>query len=301
MENIVKIVGKLYAQELEFKQDDKGRNLVRGSFGILVDEKTNQVEKVEVYIYEKTKKDTINKTYSLLKEVVQDEKNFCETNKNSALQVRAQCNMTLNSYYAKEGDNFVLKEIRKNRLVFLNEDSASPMGANFSLDCDISVISEKVDENGMPTNEADLTVKYYDEYSGTMSFKLRVDNPEYLSIIQNNFIQGETNLMRLGGKIIDVVINKNVPQETAFGVNTVSISSRNVKTYLVDSGQFLDADDKFAELKVKCDQKRQEKLAEAKDRAIKKEQEQGKNKTVNTANAGFGTAQMSGLGSDFKF
>lgn len=296
MENIVKIVGKLYSQDLEFKQDDNGRNLVRGSFGILVDEKTKQTEKVTVYIYEKTKKDTINKTYSLLKKVVQDEKNFYETNKNSALQVRAQCNMMIDSYYAKEGDNLVLKEIRKNRLVFLNEDNASPMGAGFSLDCDISAIKERVDENGMPTNEADLTVKYYDEYAGTMNFKLRVDNPDYLAIIQTNFIQGETNLMRLGGKIVDIVVKKEVSQATAFGVNTISTSSRNVKTYLVDSGDFLTTNEANEELKIKCDQKRQEKLAEAKDRAVKKEQEKAK-----TTNVGFGTAQMSGLGSDFKF
>ena len=298
MENIVKIVGKLYSHDLEFKQDDSGRNLVRGSFGILVDEKTKQVEKVEVYIYEKTKKDTINKTYSLLNKIVQNQNNFYETNKNTALQVRAQCSMTLNPYYVKQGDNFELREPRRNRLVFLNEDAVTPMGAAFSLDCDISAITERVDENGMPTNEADLTVKYYDEYTGTMNFKLRVDNPDYLAIIQTNFIQGQPNLMKLGGKIVDLVIEKEVTQEAAFGVNTVSTSSRNVKTYLVDSGQFLVADEEFEELKIKCDQKRQEKLAEAKDRAAKKEQEQGKAKTTNV---GFGTAQMSGLGSDFKF
>lgn len=298
MENIVKIVGKLYSHDLEFKQDDSGRNLVRGSFGILVDEKTKQTEKIEVYIYEKTKKDTINKTYSLLNKIVQNQNNFYETNKSTALQVRAQCSMTLNPYYVKEGDNFELREPRRNRLVFLNEDAITPMGAAFSLDCDISAITERVDENGMPTNEADLTVKYYDEYAGTMSFKLRVDNPDYLAIIQTNFIQGQPNLMKLGGKIVDLTIEKEVAQETAFGVNTVSTSSRNVKTYLVDSGQFLVADENFEELKTKCDQKRQEKLAEAKDKAVKKEQEQGKAKTTNV---GFGTAQMSGLGSDFKF
>ena len=298
MENIVKIVGKLYSHDLEFKQDDNGRNLVRGSFGILVDEKTKQTEKIEVYIYEKTKKDSVNKTYSLLNKIVQDQNNFYETNKSTALQVRAQCSMTLNPYYVKQGDNFELREPRRNRLVFLNEDAVTPMGAAFSLDCDISAITERVDENGMPTNEADLTVKYYDEYTGTMNFKLRVDNPDYLAIIQTNFIQGQPNLMKLGGKIVDLVIEKEVTQEAAFGVNTVSTSSRNVKTYLVDSGQFLVADEEFEELKIKCDQKRQEKLAEAKDRAAKKEQEQGKAKTTNV---GFGTAQMSGLGSDFKF
>lgn len=298
MENIVKIVGKLYSHDLEFKQDDNGRNLVRGSFGILVNEKTKQVEKIEVYIYEKTKKDTVNRTYSLLNKIVQNQNNFYETNKNTALQVRAQCNMTLNPFYVKEGDNFELREPRRNRLVFLNEDAITPMGAAFSLDCDISAIAERVDENGMPTNEADLTVKYYDEYSGTMSFKLRIDNPDYLAIIQTNFIQGQPNLMKLGGKIVDLVIEKEVPQENAFGVNTVSISSRNVKTYLVDSGQFLVADDKFEELKTRCDQKREEKLAEAKDRAVKKEQEQSK---VRTTSPVFGASPVSGLGSDFKF
>lgn len=291
MENIVKIVGKLYSSELEFKQDDNGRKLVRGSFGILVDEKTKQTEKIEVYVYEKTKKGTVNKTYSLLNKIVQNEDNFYEKNKNSALRVRAQCNMVLNPYYVKEGDNFELREPRKNRLVFLNEDSVSPMCAVFSLDCDISAIVEREDENGVPKNEADLTVKYYDEYNGTMSFKLRVDNPDYLNIIQTNFIQGDTNLMKLGGKISDIALEKKVPQETAFGVNTVSTSSRNIKTYLVDSGQFLVADEKFEELKIKCDQKRQEKLAEAKDRAIKKEEEQRKSKTTNQANTGFGIGQ----------
>lgn len=298
MENILKITGKLYSQDLEFKQDDNGRNLVRGSFGILVNEKTKQVEKIEVYTYEKTKKDTINKTYSLLNKIVQNQNNFYETNKSTALQVRAQCSMTLNPYYVKEGDNFELREPRKNRLVFLNEDAITPMGAVFSLDCDICAITERVDKDGMPTNEADLTVKYYDEYAGTMSFKLRVDNPDYLAIIQTSFIQGQPNLMRLGGKIVDLVIEKEVAQETAFGVNTVSTSSRNIKTYLIDSGQFLVADEKFEELKNKCDQKRQEKLAEAKDKAVKKEQKQEKAKTTN---ASFGTAPVSGLGSDFKF
>ena len=88
--------------------------------------------------------------------------------------------MTLNPFYVKEGDNFELREPRRNRLVFLNEDAITPMGAAFSLDCDISSITERVDENGMPTNEADLTVKYYDdnnEMNNTSMFEAYSDKP----------------------------------------------------------------------------------------------------------------------------
>lgn len=299
MENIVKIVGKLYTQDLEFRQDDSGKNLVRGSLGILVNEKSKQVERVDVYVYEKTKKGTDNKTYSLLNKIVQNENNFYETGKNSALQVSAQCNMSVNLFYIKEGDNFELKETKRNRLVFLNEDAVSPMGAAFSLDCDIIAINERTDDNGMLTNEADLLVRYYNEYSGTMNFKLRVDNPDYLAIIQTNFIQGETNLMNLGGKITDVVMSKEVQQETAFGVNAIATSSKNVKTYLVDSGKFLTPSENFEQVKIACNQKREEKLAEAKEKAVKKEQE--KSQTTTVRNSAFGSVQTAGLGSDFKF
>lgn len=299
MENIVKIVGKLYSHDLEFKQDDNGRNLVRGSIGILIDEKTQQVERVSIYTYEMTKAGKKNNVFVLLQQAVNNKDNFYENNKNGALLVSATCNLYVDSFYVEAGNDFELRQLRKLRLVFLNEDAISPMGANFSFDCNIVNIIDRVDENGMPTNEADLEVEYYDEYRGTASFKLRVNNPDYLAIIKSKFIPGSVPyLMNLGGKIVDVVTQRETPKETAFGVNAIAVSSNKVKTYIVESGDFLVAPDNFEALRTKCKQTREEKLAEAKTRAIQKKEEKSKPKATLT---GFGSDLASDSFSKFHF
>lgn len=299
MENIVKIVGKLYSHDLEFKQDDNGRNLVRGSIGILIDEKTQQVERVSIYTYEMTKAGKKNNVFVLLQQAVNNKDNFYENNKNGALSVSATCNLYVDSFYVEAGNDFELRQLRKLRLVFLNEDAISPMGANFSFDCNIVNIIDRVDENGIPTNEADLEVEYYDEYRGTASFKLRVNNPDYLAIIKSKFIPGSVPyLMNLGGKIVDVVTQRETPKETAFGVNAIAVSSNKVKTYIVESGDFLVAPDNFEALRTKCKQTREEKLAEAKTRAIQKKEEKSKPKATLT---GFGSDLASDSFSKFHF
>lgn len=300
MENIVKLNGKLYTQELEFVKDNQGRNLVRGSIGILVDEKTQQVERVNVYTYEMTKAGKKNNVFVLLQQVVNNANNFYENNKNGALSVSATCNLYVDSFYVEAGNDFELRQLRRLRLVFLNEDAISPMGANFSFDCNIVNIADRVDDNGVPTNEADLQVEYYDEYRGTMSFKLRVDNPDYLAIIKSKFIPGSEMpyLMNLGGKIVDVVTQRETPKETAFGVNAITVSSNKVKTYVVESGDFLVAPDNFEALRTKCKQIREEKLAEAKTRAIQKKEEKSKPKATST---GFGSDLASDSFSKFHF
>lgn len=296
MENKLIISGKLYNQELEFLKDANNRNLVRGRFGILVDEKTQQVERVEVYISELTKAQKENRTYSLLKKLAQNKENFYENDKNKAVSVRAECNMIADLYYVEENGTLVQRTPRRNRLVFLNEDRATPMGAVFSLDCDIYQIQEVTDSKGMLTGEANLLVKHYNEYSGTANFRLRISNPDYLSIIQSRFIPGQPNLMKLGGRITDIVVSKEAPKESAFGVNAVSVSQNNVKVCLVESGDFLEITEGFATLKTTADQKKETREAEAKAKA------QEKAKTPKTSGSfGEGTVNVAPSVGGFKF
>lgn len=299
MENIVKITGKLYSHKLIFKEDKNHKNFVQGELNILVDEETSQVEKVSVaYITEFTKKGNTNQTYNLLKTLVQDEHNFYENDKKAAKRVSAQCSLEENAYYVKNGSEFELRIPRRRRLIFLNEETMAPAGANFSIDCDINRIEPVLDENEAPTNEADLIVKFYDDYHGAMEFKFRVDNPEYLAVIERSFIPGGDNFMKLDGKIIDMVTKKEKPTEMAFGVSSVSTSVSTSKIYLIQGGKFLTVADS-EKVKTEAKRKREETLSRAKAYAQERETKQ-QSTNVNTG-VGFGSTSTISANTKFNF
>lgn len=303
--NECNISGKLYGFGRFGLKKDESDGKIRGSIVVLTDAETQNVVEINFLPQSPTyKSGKENNNYSVLEQIIDEEKTVERVGEKDAISVRVSCSLATNPYYTKQGNEFVLYEPVQVKGNFIHIDAKARPAAVFNIDCLVQSIDPEVNFKGEETSNRILKVQVFDDYRKMfypLTFKMEM--PEGIAFIEREYTPGES-YVTLSGEVINRTVEQApVENETmGFGERAQVNRPRTIREYLITGGtapkDFLMNDEEMTAVR----QARETFLAEAKNRAM----ERGKSSsTVNgfssssTAAAPKTTVKSSGTKYDF--
>lgn len=247
--NTINIEGYVMEHNLEVKQvsreknDDGtpnpnfGKDYIRGSISVATnDDGTNVVKVNYTYVSPTTKAGAANRTFGVLKKIIDEGKTYLEAGPEGATKVKLTPSLAINDFVNRDGEmvSAVMNDGGFADIVnTLNPDALKR--AEFV--ADTLITSTRIVE----ANEEAGTDEYMALKCCTFNFRgdiipmeLRVKNPEGMKYFESKDISSENPMFtKLTGFIGQSTIKKETVEESAFGGPSVKVTERNVKEYIV--------------------------------------------------------------------
>lgn len=271
--NECNISGKLYGfGRFGLKKDEKDGK-IRGSIVVLTDAETQNVVEINFLPQSPTyKSGKDNNNYTVLNEIITEEKTVEKVGEKDAISVRVSCSLSTNPYYTKQNDEYVLSEPAQIKGNFIHIDAKAKPSAVFNIDCLVQSIAPEVNFSGEETSNRILNVQVFDDYRKLFfPLKFKMEMPEGIAFIEREYVQGES-YVTLSGEIINRTVEQ-APAENedmGFGERAQVNRPRTIREYLITGGttprEFPMDEEEMAAAR----QARETFLAEAKNRAMEK-------------------------------
>lgn len=271
--NECNISGKLYGfGRFGLKKDEKDGK-IRGSITVLTDAETQNVVEINFLPQSPTyKSGKVNNNYSVLEQIIEEEKTVEKVGEKDAISVRVSCSLSTNPYYTKQNDEYVLSEPMQIKGNFIHIDAKAKPSAVFNVDCLIQNIIPEVNFNGEETSNRILNVKVFDDYRKFFfPLRFKMEMPEGIAFIEREYVDGES-YVTLSGEIINRTVEQvnSGSENMGFGERAQVNKPRTIREYLITGGtsprELLMDEEEMAQ----ANQARETFLAEAKNRAMEK-------------------------------
>lgn len=270
--NTVNINGKLFGIGRQKLEEKDGK--IRGSIRVLTsDSSTNNVVEVRFmpqapfWGQGETKRD--NPNYALLKSIMENEQSVEKVGEQDALKLRITGDLTLNSYYRKEGNDYVLVETTDYRAKFAHDNTSgnAPDCATFDVDGLFLGLDDYLDNNGEPTSFKKVKIGVIDDYREViMPMEFKLENPEGIALMET-YVPQQTYI-RILGSVVNEVTKIRTETQMDFGAPAVQEVTRYNRANLITSAS-TKSDVVISEEDLeKFTANRQKLLAEAKNRAV---------------------------------
>lgn len=310
MINKVTIEGYLYQHDLKLKtvqnksSQNFGKEFISGSIEIATDEDMLNVVKVSyTYVTERTAKNEVNKTYNVLKQIIDGAPVAVTVGKDAALKIKATPAVALNDFYNKENKLVSTMKLEGGFLEVLN--TFGEVRNKFETDMLITGVRtiEADDEKNTPEKRV-LKGAIFD-FRGTLlpvEFSVTSEGGmKYCDTLDN--LNVEPIFTKVWGKILSSNIVTERKEDNAFGEPTITKFTKTVKDWIITGIQptFYDFGDEAvltaAEV-VKATQDREVYLADVK----KRQDEYAASKNLaSTATAAIAAAPAGNSASAFNF
>ena len=231
--NNVTIVGVLNEIDVEEREKD-GRKYVSGTIKIQTGE--DNVIPVNVFSFEKTKKNTANPSYTQIMSVCEKGVSMAAVNGDmtKATKVRASGIRIEENMYVSRFSNQVVSTIRLNGS-FFTLNAADDSKAHFNCGIYISGIKEEVTSDGEETGRL-IIEGLVEQYNRWDKLTFIAESKQAVEYIQSNWAVGDT--VSVSGKIVDKTITQKVSTESAggFGEPEEEIRTYHRIEYVITSG-----------------------------------------------------------------
>lgn len=236
--------GRVYENKLEVKtvknkqSKNFGKEFIAGTLDVAVDEEGLNIIPVHyTYVTETTSKGGKNKTYAVLKNIIENGKTWIANGKEEATKVKLDPSIAVNDFVGNDGN---MVTVLQNEGGFadivgtLNEDEAARN--TFKADVVITSVTH-VDADEEKHIEKDFTVLR----GATFNFKgelipieLRVKSEGGMRYFENQDITGSNPLFtQVWGNVNSMVIKEPRVTDNAFGEAAVDMVERKVKEMVV--------------------------------------------------------------------
>ena len=151
--NAVNVRGYVFSHTLQERDSTRnpGDKVIMGLVNIATDDDAVNVVPVNFYVAEKTKKGTVNSTFTNLKQILNENKTFEELGTDAA-RVRVTGTIDVNDFYGRDGQLVTGKRVRGSFLHFLNANeviSSDKMPAtSFEADVLLQAAMERESNDG---------------------------------------------------------------------------------------------------------------------------------------------------------
>lgn len=231
--NTVNIVGLLNEINVEEREKD-GRKYLTGN--IKIQTKEDNIVSVNVFSFEKTKKNTINPSYTQIKSVCDKGVSMAAVNGDTtkATKVRASgCRLEENMYVSRF-NNQVISSIRVNGSFFTLNSPEEPK-SKFNCGIYILGIREETDADGEETGRL-LIDGLIEQYNRWDKITFIAETKQAVSYIQSNWAVGDT--VFVSGNIVNKTITQKITTDSAGGFGEPEEETRTYHRveYVITSG-----------------------------------------------------------------
>lgn len=230
--NTVNIVGLISEIDVEEREKD-GRKYLSGNIKIQTEE--DNIIPVNVFSFEKTKKDTLNPSYSQIKSVCDKGISLAAVNGDitKATKIRASgCRLEENMYVSRFS-NQVVSTVRLSGSFFTLNSSDAPK-AKFNCGIYITNIKEEI-VNDEETGRL-LIDGLIEQYNRWDQITFIAESQQAVDYIRSNWAIGDT--VSISGKIVDKTIAQKVVNESegGFGDPDEEVRTYHRIEYIITSG-----------------------------------------------------------------
>lgn len=281
--NSERIEGRVYQHSLTVKtvqnqtSPNFGKEFIAGDIEIAVDEAGLNVIPVHfTYVTPTTSSGAENRTFSVLKKIIDGGKTWITNGKDEALKVRIDTAIALNDFYTQDGTLVSTKKNEGGFVSIINGELAPENERNtFTVDMLITAVNriEKNEEKNI--NEDFVTVRgaIFNFRNELLPLDFLVRNTDGMKYFEDLGVTGAEPLYtKVWGRINCGTILNEVKEDSAFGESAVRTYERKIREWVITGTakvpyEFGDENVLTADEVTKAQQDREVMLAETKKRS----------------------------------
>jgi hypothetical protein len=248
--NELNVVGRVYEHELKIKQvqnensSNYGKNYISGKIHIAIDEDGINVIPVYVtYIAETTKDGGKNKSFALLKELVDNNLTWIEQGKDGAMKISVLGSVVEKSFYNENNELISTKQNEASVFTKVNKFSTNDTDRNYpraKFKVDSVVFSlkriEADEDKGITEDYAVVKCGLFNWRNELYIMDFKIYNPQGIEYFENLEPSGSNPVfIQLYGGVNcqTVTLEKETP--TAFGKPIVEQVTRTTREWIIES------------------------------------------------------------------
>lgn len=241
--NTVTIEGYLYQHTLAVKtvqnqnSENFGKEFINGTIEIATDEAGLNVVPVRfTYVTPTTKSGAVNKTYTVLKSIVDGAPTWIESGKENALKVKCNTAFALNDFYAQDG-SLVSQMVQEGGFVEVRNELSPEESRNaFNLDFLITNVAhvEADEERNIAEDYCTVRGAGFNFRNELLPMTFIVKNPQGMVYFESlDTSNTDPVFIKIWGKIINRTTRVNKVEESAFGEAAVTSYERKIKEWVI--------------------------------------------------------------------
>ena len=283
-QNSERIEGRIYQHDLTVKQvqnqasENFGKDFISGNIEVATDEEMLNVIKVHfTYVTPTNKSGADNRTYSVLKRIIDENKTITSVGKDDATKVRIDTAIALNDFYVSEGDQDRLVSAKTNEggfVTIINELGEEKERNRFTVDMVITNVThvDKDEEKGTKEH-AVIRGAIFNFRNDLLPVEFKVENADGIDYFEKlGATNAEPVYTKVWGNIVSETKTTTQEVESAFGEAAVRTYKNTNKEWIVTGTakvpyDFGDENILTADELTKAAQNREVYLADVKKRA----------------------------------
>ena len=283
-QNSERIEGRIYQHDLTVKQvqnkdsQNFGKDFISGNIEVATDEEMLNVIKVHfTYVTPTNKSGSENRTYGVLKKIIDENKTIVSVGKEDATKVRIDTALALNDFYVSEGDTDRLVSAKTNEggfVTIINELGEEKERNRFTVDMVITGVTHvDADEEKEIKEHALVKGAVFNFRNDLLPVEFKVNNPDGIKYFEDlGVTNAEPIYTKVWGDIISETKTSTREVESAFGEAAVTTYRNSNKEWVITGTakvpyDFGDENILTAEELTKAAQDREVYLADVKKRA----------------------------------
>ena len=239
--NRVILSGYLYEHNLAIKtvkdqtSENFGKEFINGTISIAVDEEGLNVIPVHyTYVTPTTKAGTANKTYNVLKSIIDGDQTWIKVGKDASLKVKCDTAFALNDFYANDG-SLVSQLIQEGGFVTIENNFGAERN-KFEIDLLVTNVAhvEADEENNIPADFCKVRGAGFNFRNNILPMNFVIKNPQGMDYFESlDASSSNPVFLKVWGKINHTSTTVEKKEESAFGEASVSTYERKVKEWVI--------------------------------------------------------------------
>ena len=241
--NKVTIEGYLYQHNLAVKtvqnqaSENYGKEFINGTIDIATDEAGLNVVPVHfTYVTPTTKAGGVNRTYTVLKSIVDGAPTWIESGKDLALKLKCEPSFALNDFVAQDGQ-MVSQMIQEGGFIsVVNELGPEETRNTFTLDFLITNVThvEADEEKNIAEDYCTVRGAGFNFRNALLPMTFKVTNPQGMNYFESlDATNTDPVFIKVWGRIINRTTRVEKIEESAFGDAAVTSYERKVKEWII--------------------------------------------------------------------
>ena len=239
--NKVLLEGYVYQHSLAEKtvqdknSENYGKEFINGNLDIAVDEDGLNVVSVHyTYVTPTTKNGSVNKTYTVLKSIIDNDQSWIKVGKDAALKVKCEPAFALNDFYAQDG-SLVSQLIQEGG--FISVINAFDAERN-KFDIDLLVTSvariEADEEKNIPADYCTVRGAGFNFRNALLPMTFIIKNEKGMEFFEGLEASNSNPVfLKVWGKINHTTSKVEKKEESAFGEASVTVYEKKIKEWII--------------------------------------------------------------------
>ena len=283
-QNTERVEGRIYQHDLIVKQvqnqasENFGKDFISGNIEVATDEDMLNVIKVHfTYVTPTNKSGAENRTYSVLKRIIDENKTITSVGKDDATKVKIDTALALNDFYVSEGDQDRLVSAKVNEggfVTIINELGEEKERNRFTVDMVITNVNHiDADEEKGTKEHAIIRGAIFNFRNDLLPVEFKVESVDGIKYFEDlGATSSEPVYTKVWGNIVSETKTTTQEVESAFGEAAVRTYRNTNKEWVITGTakvpyDFGDESILTAEELTKAAQNREVYLADVKKRA----------------------------------